>query len=294
MASDATKDNVKIQLVEDSDAPQFYPGLLGYQDGVYDIAMDFDAMKATFTLVEAAPEFPEKLYLLGACFNPSWDYSESLALTSVAEGKYEASGIVFTDMGDWSGFKIYSGLGWAGPWYGMDLENSTSDNIILVDGDKYLAQTGAADTQIYLGRLGYAAGKYTLKVDLKAMKLTAIPETGETDPVTGLSKIYLSGGAFYEDWSWGFSEERVLTVVASGVFEGSAYMYLDHDNRGFKLYGQSDYSPIVWSADLSSGADFKILNEDNEQFYPHRYGFTSGTYTIHADFNQMKVTLTKQ
>ena len=294
MADDATKDNVKIQLVEDSDAPQFYPGKLGYGDGVYDIAMDFGAMKATFTLKEAAPEYPEKLYLLGGCFNPSWDYSEDLAMQATEEGKYVISGLVFTGMEDWNGFKIYSGREWAGPWYGMDLDNSTADNVILVDGDKYVAETGAADTQIYLGRLGYAAGSYTLTVDLKAMKLTAVPETGELDPVTGLSKIYLSGGAFYEDWSWGFSEERVLSFVSSGIFEGSAYMYLDHDNRGFKLYGQADYSPIVWSADLSSGAAFKILDEDNEQFYPYRHGYTSGTYLIRADFNEMKVTITKQ
>ncbi|MBQ9410590.1 MAG: SusE domain-containing protein, partial [Bacteroidales bacterium] len=80
-ADDATKDNVKIQMVEDSEAPQFYPGKLGYEDGTYDISMDFGAMVATFTLKEAAPEFPEKLYLLGGCFTASWTYSEDLVLT---------------------------------------------------------------------------------------------------------------------------------------------------------------------------------------------------------------------
>ena len=215
MASDAAKGNVKIQKVEDSEAPQFYPGKLGYQDGTYDIAMDFNSMVATFTLKEAAPEFPEKLYLLGACFSSNWEYSDDFVVNSIADGVYKATGIVFNGMEDWNGFKIYSGLEWAGPWYGMDLENSTADNIILVDGAKYIAETGVEDTQIYLGRLGFQAGKYTLTVDLKTMKLTAVPETGSVDPVTGLSKIYLSGGLFAEDWqSWDFREDRVLTVVA--------------------------------------------------------------------------------
>ena len=292
MASDAVKGNVKIQKVEDSEAPQFYPGKLGYQDGTYDIAMDFNSMVATFTLKEAAPEFPEKLYLLGACFSSNWEYSDDFVVNSIADGVYKATGIVFNGMEDWNGFKIYSGLEWAGPWYGMDLENSTADNIILVDGAKYIAETGVEDTQIYLGRLGFQAGKYTLTVDLKTMKLTAVPETGSVDPVTGLSKIYLSGGLFAEDWqSWDFREDRVLTVVASGVFEGQAYLYLDHESRGFKLFGQADWGPKVWSADLDSGSEFKILEEDNEQFYPFRFGYTSGTYTIRADFNQMKLTL---
>ena len=292
MASDAAKGNVKIQKVEDSEAPQFYPGKLGYQDGTYDIAMDFNSMVATFTLKEAAPEFPEKLYLLGACFSSNWEYSDDFVVNSIADGVYKATGIVFNGMEDWNGFKIYSGLEWAGPWYGMDLENSTADNIILVDGAKYIAETGVEDTQIYLGRLGFQAGKYTLTVDLKTMKLTAVPETGSVDPVTGLSKIYLSGGLFAEDWqSWDFREDRVLTVVASGVFEGQAYLYLDHESRGFKLFGQADWGPKVWSADLDSGSEFKILEEDNEQFYPFRFGYTSGTYTIRADFNQMKLTL---
>ena len=294
MASDATKGNVKIALVEDSEAPQFYPGKLGYEDGTYDIAMDFNSMIATFTLVEAAPEYPEKLYLLGGCFSSDWEYSDNFVLNSVSEGIYEASGIVFNGMEDWNGFKIYSGLSWAGPWYGMDLENSTSEDIILVDGVKYIAEKGVVDTQIYLGRLGFEPGKYTLTVNLKTLRLTAVPEAGSIDPVTGLSKIYLSGGLFAEDWqSWDFREDRVLTVVSSGVFEGQAYLFLDDNGRGFKLFGQADWGPKVWSADLASGAEFKILEEDNEQFYPFRFGYTSGTYTIRADFNQMKITLTR-
>ena len=296
MAADATKENVKILLVEDSDAPQFYPGKLGYESGTYDIAMDFNSMVATFTLIESAPAFPEKLYLLGGCFSSDWQYSDDFVLNSVSEGVYQASGIVFTGMEDWNGFKIYSGLEWAGPWYGMDLDNSTHDNIILVDGDKYLSATDKADTQVYLGLLGYTeVGKYTITADLNAMKLTAVPETGSVDPLTGLSKIYLSGGLFAEDWnSWDFREDRVLTVVSSGVFEGQAYLYLDHEGRGFKLFGQADWGPKVWSADLESGSELKILEEDNEQFYPFRFGYTSGTYTIRADFNQMKLILNKQ
>lgn len=113
----------------------------------------------------------------------------------------------------------------------------------------------------------------------------------DEDPLTGPGKIYLSGSALSENGNLGFSEDNVLLNVSSGVFVGDVTLYLDHDDRGLKLYGQPDLSPKVWSADLSSGAEFRIVQGDNEPFYPHRFGYKLGFYRITADFNEMKVSM---
>ena len=49
MTDDATADNISLQLVTDTDAPQVYPGKLGYGKGVYDIEVNLNTMKMTLT-----------------------------------------------------------------------------------------------------------------------------------------------------------------------------------------------------------------------------------------------------
>ena len=297
MADDATKGNVKIQKVEDSEAPQFYPGKLGYEDGTYDIAMDFNSMIATFTLKEAAPEFPEKLYLLGGCFAANWDYSDDLVLDSTADGVYSASGIVFTGMEDWNGFKIYSGLSWAGPWYGMDLENSTSDNIILVDGEKYIAETGAVDTQIYLGRLGFTEiGKYSITVDLNAMKLTAVKE-GTDYP--GPDFLYLVGGCFTPQWT--FSDSLVLTKGDGGIYyaEDVQMEFGDNKDNGFRIYTVKDNWGICYTCDEGDAAYgpegiqlyYYDAGGDPPQIYPGKHGYNDSWFNISFDITTMVLTI---
>ena len=108
-ADDATYGNVKIQKCEDTDVPQFKPGLLGYTSGSYDITMDFDTMVATFTRkgdIQASE--PEVLWLVGSPFSPSWTFSESLTLTRTAPGTYSATDIALNLEGDGYGFRIYT------------------------------------------------------------------------------------------------------------------------------------------------------------------------------------------
>lgn len=49
MTDDATADDISLQLVTDTDAPQVYPGKLGYGKGVYDIEVNLNTMKMTLT-----------------------------------------------------------------------------------------------------------------------------------------------------------------------------------------------------------------------------------------------------
>lgn len=109
MADDATNAAVKIQKVEDTDAPQFKPGLIGYTTGVYDVTMNFDTMLATFTRkgdIQASE--PEVLWLVGSPFTPSWTFTESLTLTRTAPGTYSASNIAMDFSDEWNGFRIYA------------------------------------------------------------------------------------------------------------------------------------------------------------------------------------------
>lgn len=112
MADDATNGNVKIQKCEDTDAPQFYPGKIGYTTGNYDITMDFDAMVATFERKgDIQVSEPEKLWLVGSPFTPSWTFEESLVLTKTAQGTYSATDIAMDFSDEWNGFRVYKNKG---------------------------------------------------------------------------------------------------------------------------------------------------------------------------------------
>ena len=171
MGADAAYGNVTIQKVEDTDVPQFYPGKLGYTDGVYDITMNFSTMVATFTRTGDIPggDLPDVMYLHGGCFNPSWSFDDNLVLTKTSDGIYEGD-ITIIEANEWDGFKIWTDKNWT-MWYGGSAD-STHDNIIIVDGKAYCEETGAADAQIYPVTLGYTPGAYHFKLNMNTMRLT--------------------------------------------------------------------------------------------------------------------------
>lgn len=230
-----------------------------------------------------ADALPAKIYLFGGCFTPSWSWSEDNVLNKGVGAVYTGT----VDIDEASGFKMYLNNDWNATWLSIDEDNSTASNLIVVGGETYRAAHGGADTQVKPNDFGFIPGTYNITLNLETKRLTFSETTRR--------KFFLSGGIFNSDWGWGFDNARVLVRQSEGIYTGTAYLYLDHENRGFKLYGQRDYSPTVYSADVSSGATFTILDEDNEQFYPYRFGYeTSGTYQITADFNQMRVFLSAQ
>ena len=170
MTDDSSMGNVKIRLVEDGDVPQFYPGKLGYTDGVYNITMNFSTMKADFVRTGDIPASePSVLYLNGGCFNPTWDFSDDLVLNKTSSGVYEGD-VTIIQAESWDGFKIWTDKNWTLS-YGASAD-STHDNIIIVDVEKYKQETGAADAQIYPVTLGYNPGTYHLVLNLNTMRLT--------------------------------------------------------------------------------------------------------------------------
>ena len=170
MGEDATSGHVTVIKVEDTDVPQFYPGKLGYTDGVYDIKIDFDAMLATFTRKGdiAGGDLPDVMYLHGGCFTPVWDFSDDLVLSKTADGIYEGD-IAIQEANEWDGFKIWTDKNWT-KWYGA-ATNSTHDEIIIVDGKAYCEENSLADAQIYPVTLGYAPGTWHFRLDMNAMRL---------------------------------------------------------------------------------------------------------------------------
>lgn len=170
MTDDSANGNVKIQYVENSDVPQFYPGKIGYASGVYKIQMNFNTNVATFTLTgDVSPTEPDVLYLHGGCFNPAWAFSNDLVLSKTSSGVYEGD-ITIVAAESWDGFKIWTDQNWTKS-YGASAE-STHDNIIIVDVNKYKEDTGAEDAQVYPVTLGYQPGTYHFTLNLKTMRLT--------------------------------------------------------------------------------------------------------------------------
>lgn len=167
-ANDATYEAVKIQKCEDTDVPQFKPGLLGYTTGVYDITMDFDAMLATFTRkgdIQASE--PEVLWLVGSPFTPSWSFTESLTLTRTAPGTYSASNIAMDfGPGDY-GFRIYVNKDDWNNCYTYKDGGYDATGIQLAFHD-----AGGDPPQIFPGYCGFSSGTYDLSFNTTTKWLT--------------------------------------------------------------------------------------------------------------------------
>ena len=167
-ANDATYGNVKIQKCEDTDVPQFKPGLLGYTSGSYDITMDFDTMVATFTRkgdIQASE--PEVLWLVGSPFSPSWQFNESLCLTKTAPGTYTASDIAMDfGPGDY-GFRIYVNKDDWNNCYTYKDGGYDATGIQLEFHD-----AGGDPPQIFPGQCGFSSGTYDLSFNTSSKWLS--------------------------------------------------------------------------------------------------------------------------
>lgn len=109
----SSKENIEIRLVTDSDIPQFKPGLLGYESGIYDIKANFNTMTLTLTLIskDDNPDFDEEkaFYIYGGGFEngvKDWSFDVKHALVETSDG----SGIYATpqavQLNQWCYFKF--------------------------------------------------------------------------------------------------------------------------------------------------------------------------------------------
>ena len=249
------------------------------------ITVDKNQMRR-FKSKDCSECLPAKVYLIGGCLSPSWDWSESNVLT-------KGDGAVYTgsiNIVDSQGFKIYLNNDWNATWLGNDEANSTADDIIVVGGDAYSAAHGG-DPQFYPSHFGYGPGSYDVTLNLLTKRITfAANNTPD--------KLYLVGGSFSPSWT--FSESLVLAKGEGGIYSatGIAMSFGDNDDVGFRIYTVKDdwgkcftYNEGGYDA---SGIQLYYYDAggDPPQIFPGYYGYEDGTYDISFNINTMVLTLT--
>lgn len=288
-AQDLSAENFGKIAVYKSGEAQFQPGSYGYENGVYDIEVNLDSRMLTITRTGDLPEapLPEQLYLLGGCFTWGWTW-DGTRLTKAEEGVYRGQEIEmsFGDNGD-VGFKMFTERDNWGVYYAMT-DDATADNISL----QLVTDTDAP--QVYPGKLGFDKGVYDIEVNLNTMKMTLTPKsidyttaysmTGEATPGGWVTRTYLPKKS---DNEW----------EAAGVA-----MNFDGDYKGFKIfasadgwwpwYGQTPEAPFGTVIRIEDQAASDA--QGDPQFYPARFGYVSGTYTVNLNLNTMTLTLTKE
>ncbi|MBP5397597.1 MAG: hypothetical protein J6Y32_03045 [Bacteroidales bacterium] len=245
---------------------------------------------------DCAASLPDKIFLIGGCMQNDWTFSENHVLVKGENGVYTGTETITTGGEDWRGFKMYMGNDWGATWLSIDEENSSYGNLIPYGGEAYKAAHSVADTQVYPSVLGYEDGTYDITLDLinKTMTMTPASEP-EEDP--WLSAYYLSGDIFDPDWGWPSPGTVGLTLQkqAVGIYTCTTYLYLDHSNRSFKFWedtnwgGEYKFSGTYNSSDHSFGI---VKGSGDPAFMPYDYGYqASGYYEIRVDFKQMKLFL---
>ena len=239
------------------------------------------------------PNFPPSLIMVGAATPWQWDLNAGLELPESREGShlYQASGVELRvqPMSLNNGFKFYF-----------------SRNVNDTDDPRFAAQDLSAETfgkiavyksgeaQFQPGSFGYENGVYDIEVNLNTMKMTltaksinystAYSMTGEATPGGWESRTYRPKKG---DNEW----------EATGVA-----MNFDGDYKGFKIFASSDgwWPWYGQTPDAPFGTVIRIDDQatsdakGDPQFYPSRFGYASGTYTINLNLNTMTLTLTKE
>lgn len=277
-----------IAVYRSGDA-QFQPGTQGYENGVYDIEVNLATNRLVLTRTGDLPEapLPEQLYLLGDTFSWGWSWDGTL-LAKVEEGIYRARDIEmsFGDNGD-VGFKMFVERDNWGVYYAMT-DDATADNISL----QLVTDTDAP--QVYPGKLGYTKGMYDIEVDLNTMKMTL------TSKSIDLTTAYSMTG---EATPGGWERRTYLPRKGDNEWEATGIaLNLDGEYRGLKIFASSDgWWP--WYGQTPEAPFGTVIRIDDQaasdaqgdpQFYPARFGYTSGTYTINLNLNTMTLTLTQE
>lgn len=282
---DAAKDNITIQLITDTDVPQFFPGLLGYEDGTYDIQADFNTMILTLTKVEGddpgSGEFDENtaIYIYGGGFDnyTDWEFNRELALIPQGDGTYVSDGAV--TLNKWCYFKLEmkDWTEWvrdqsAGSYWTATPRTHDPDN----------------DCNFVPGDAGLEGGDYTVVFDKNALTLTLTPAGADIDENTA---IYLFGGDFFDTADWAFDNKNALVPVGGDVYKSVAPIHLKQWTY-FKLE-MKDWTEWVpnTATDEYWDATERTHDPDNDgTFSVGNVGLGDGYYNV--EFNRSTKMLT--
>lgn len=290
---DAAKDNITIRLVTDSDVPQFYPGLLGYEDGIYDIRADFNAMKLELTFISGGNEgggFDESaaIFLQGAAWEkgyPEWGFDRALALVPSEDGLYVSENPIY--LNKWCYFKLVMK-----DWTEWVRDQSASDYWTATPRTKEPDN----DCNFIPGNSdpAFIDGEYIVKFDRNTLRLSIEAVESDIDPATA---IYLYGGNFINGSAdWSFDDRNALVPVGDNVYKSPVPISLGEWTY-FKFEKQ-DWTE--WVPDKSAGDYWTVTPrthdpEDNDgTFSIGNAGLKDGNYWVELDLNTNKVTVTAE
>lgn len=170
---DAAKDNITIRLVTDSDVPQCYPGLLGYEDGIYDIRADFNAMKLELTFISGGNEGnidpATAIYLYGGSFingSEDWKFDDRNALVPVGDNVYKSPVPISLGESTYFKFEKQDWTEWVPDKSAGDYWTVTSRTHDPEDNDG----------TFFIGHEGMKDGNYWVELDLNTNKVTVTAE----------------------------------------------------------------------------------------------------------------------
>ena len=144
---------------------QFYPLMMGFASGTYDITVDFNAMAVRFEPAQGE-DYPEELYILGDAMPHGWDLGQAVAMTRTAPGVFMAENVAVkagtAQEGDpkGNGFKfIISNTDWLTEYGAKGSFDDGYTGWELVRGSN----------QFYPLAMGFGDGSYRITADLTTM-----------------------------------------------------------------------------------------------------------------------------
>lgn len=223
---------------------------------------------------------PNKIYLIGGCFDPSWTWSDATALTKGVGAVYTGT----IKLVNSQGFKMYLNNDWNATWLSVDEVNSTASNLIVVGGEAYKASQGVGDTQVYPSAFGYESNVYDVTLDLSAKTLVLE------------RRLFLVGSPF--TWGWSF-DGTPMKKVSENTYRAQD-VSLDFSNpwNGFRIYTKYGvWNELYTYKDGGYDASGIVLAYHDEggdppQIFPAQYGYVGGTYDIEFNTSTLKLTLT--
>lgn len=292
---------VEVEYVKAPEGGDIYVSrITDFAFGAYTVEVNLTA--GTLTLTRTADvnvsdlELPEELYMRGdALADIKWDWpvSKENALKKTADKVYEAKGIRLDFGGDGTmGFNVFTGYEADNPMLGM-AATSTNGNIVIA-----LAATG--EDRFRPGTIGYEGGIYDIKMDFNNSTMTLTAEENVPIGMSGtLTNWEMISVPQINDHEW-----EITGVEFTDVDESSNLKFYPNYYKGgdqwWPYYGQvyvedeTEFGKITSIPDQATVDASVETNNYDPAFYPGRFGYTAGTYTINVNTETMKVTLTKE
>jgi len=295
MTDDSSNGNIGIRLVTDSEAPQFYPGSIGYANGYYTIRADFNTM--TLTLTEGENPNPgdgfdetKAFFLVGGGFEKykEWSILRELALVDPDnDDVFVSESPIY--LNKWCYFRI--------------AKSDCSQDYSRVQGatNYWTAQLKAKDDEEPFipgnANSDWVDGLYTVTFDHTNLTVTCTPASTDGPVVDQTKAFYIFGCNFEgacEDWT--FSDDMALmpTTENANIYKTvkpvtlAKWCYFKFEKQDWTEYVRDQTTTDYWKVTPR----VKEPADNDKGFSPGDTGFESGSYNVTLNLDDMSVTLT--